>query len=230
MEKFLVKGTNQACLEDRIENAKTWSHTDLRSVEAKIFRISEMRLHDYFMDEIKLIEFIRMSKKYGFNITTEMSYKEVATIIYNYNKEYPNDRHMMQLITMFMYPIESFAKHFEWNNFSESLEKIDNNKSKRNCSINKILKKNNAREFYIWMDEYVNVLEQIFPNAKFEKCFNDEIYLKPPFSKQVPMLMEFVYGVVNDIDLLYDKRNLLLKYMIEPFYRICEIQNEVQSD
>lgn len=232
MKKFLVKGVNQACLADRLENARMWTHTDLRSLESKIFKVEETRLCDFFIDKRKLKDFIKEAKSIGFNFTSEMSYGDVATIIYLYDNKYPDDSSIIQLTACFLYPVDSFARGLQWYNFSDGnnienthSDKPENVNERRKISKNAMLNRNHVREFYVWMDEYVSVLEQMFPNEGFKKRYYDEIHMKSPFKKQIPMLMEFVNGMLRDTDLLYEKWDLLLKYMIEPFYKINKIKN-----
>ena len=214
MKRFCVKGTQQACLNDRLANAKARTHTDLRSMETKIYRIAEMPLKDLFHDSMDLFEFERMVMDIGACVTSSTTYMEAAAIIKQYTLEYPNDQLMIGLLDHFLRPIWKMGTMVTWSNFSDYTDK-----NKKITINNSVLNQLNMIDFYVWIEDYIAVLDCMFPEDGYKQYYQDKVRLKEPFEMD-PMVMEFVYGIINFTGGFRDKWYALLKFMIDPYYNI----------
>lgn len=242
MKKFFVEGTQLACLDDRLANARVCMHTDLRSLEAKIYRTANMSLVDYFQNPEAFRELQRLLADAGVDITPKTSYMETANIIKCYVENYDMDWSCSVLISAFLYPIRAFISQFRWaqeysgedtppkSNTAESNTKP---KKKQHVTTGVIayLKKNHMEGFYVWMEEYASVLECMFPEDKYKQVYYEEMFPDPLFEGKEPIIMEFVFKLLYDDKVLNNKWPLLRKFLVDPYARIyvekIKIDNEL---
>ena len=203
-------------------------------MEAKIYKIANMSMDYYFQNDRACGNFQREAADAGLIITPETTYMEAAYKIKQYTVSYPDDRDgCIDLISLFLYPICRFAGQLVWRGDARkaNTEKNTENKKKKSTNnsfegdLHTLLAQHHMKEFYVWMDEYVSVLESIFPEEDYLQYFNDEIHLKAPFEKRAPILMRFVLTILRDKNETYSKYPLLMKFMVDPYaglYRKAE--------
>lgn len=135
---------------------------------------------------------------------------------------YPDDSECaIDLLSFFLYPICKMSDRFVWRGDVSKSNTGNIKKTSANDGfqgdLHAILEEQHMREFYVWMNDYVQVLESIFPENDYLQCFDEEIYAKPPFEKSIPIVMKFVHTILYDKEEVYDKWHLLMKFMIEPY-------------
>lgn len=222
MTKFCVKGTRQACLADRLANAKNKIHTDLRAMETKIYRIANMTMDDYFRDKLDQTTFLNLQcliRYTGFNITLETSYMEVASLIKRYIVAYPEDVFCTELISMFLQPV--------WR-FSHLL--IPGKPAVNNAILRKSPNNTVLRNFYVCMDDYISVIQCLSPEFLYQQSFYIDSSSNILCEEHLPMLLEFISKTTADSTELENKWQLLFKLMIEPYAELYNKQKPEKDD
>lgn len=223
MKKSTHKAIKQVCLQDRLENARLWYHTDSRAVEEKIYRVHNKTLREYFQNKEGYAYFVTEAEKIGICMRPEMTYGEMAANIYRYANRHSRDYRIKKLAVLFLNPVNDFAGQINWvpeKGKENTPDEGENKRCKKRMILNTFLKKNHMRDFFIRTDEYALVLEQMFPNTKFKDTYDKEIDMDSLFEYKAPPLMEIIYMITNDTDVLERKWDLLLRYIFEPACRI----------
>lgn len=212
--------TFNVSLSERLENAYVWRATDLRSIRESIYRLYRRPICEFISSETAVNELIEEGSHYEMIITPESTYGDVIDEMYSYLADNLDGFILSDFSMQLLQPAYIYSRYVNWCNFpGENAENIESVRDRNISGTRKtLLKKYNVSEFFVWMDQYVKVLDYMFPGRGYEEVYNEHVHMKPPYEKQPPILMEYIYGLFRDPDLFEADWHIFAKLMFEPFH------------
>lgn len=185
-QKFCVKGVKTASLETRLDNARKLEVTDFRSVEAKIRRIGSETLEKYFFYDDRDYEAFRQScARIGENITPQSSYMKACTAVRKCARMGRcNDA--IEMMRLLLTPIRNMGGKYQWASDPDQGKEQDESLKGKDYPV---------RTFYIFLPDYIKVLDQMFPGQKqdYDWFYRKHIRSEPWWKGGVPCLLEVAY-------------------------------------
>ena len=146
----------------------------------------------------------------GIKITPDTTYREIATNIdlLHTNKERTDDE-IFKLINTLLVPTVLAARSVSWENY-KNIEEEEHLRFDNTISLKVIFNKYHLRGFYMYLDEYTEMLDCLFNTKEYTEIYKYIMEQNYYFKESIPRLMEFNLIVLfkkvpanYDLDIFY---------------------------